>query len=140
VEFLPNEGVAVSIDTGARRIFRSVWILAANGIVVGMTFTSIFGEPLNPATLNRNNYMEFSLKAVLPVVGIALELAGSKFARWVNVGYLAASGLFFCEEAIRWWSDPYHGVLLLMGIGLLMMAGLTEIVYRISMRVAQPLT
>jgi hypothetical protein len=105
-----------------------------------MTFTSIFGEPLNPATLSRNNYMGFSMKAALPVVGIALEFVGSKFARWVNVGYLAASGLFFCEEAIRWWSDPYHGVLLLVGIGLLTMAGLTEIVYRISMRVAQPLT
>jgi hypothetical protein len=105
-----------------------------------MTFTSIFGEPFNPATLDRNNFVEFSLKAVLPVVGIALELAGSKVARWVNVGYLGASGLFFCEEAIRWWSDPYHGALLFVGLGLLMMSGLTYIVYRITMRLAQPLT
>jgi hypothetical protein len=82
--------------------------------------------------MNREDWLEFLLKAAIPVVGIVLDLVRSRFARWVNVGYFAALGFFYCVEAARWWSDPFHGVLLLIGLILLILAGSTELVYRVT--------
>jgi hypothetical protein len=103
-----------------------------------MTFTSIFGEPLNRATLNSDNWHEFFLKAIVPIVGIAIDIAQLRFAKWVNVGYLAILGFFNWGEAIRWWSDPFHGVLILIGSGLLIAAGLTVLVYRLTYHMPSP--
>lgn len=97
-----------------------------------MAFTSIFGEPFNRTTVNGKNWLEFLLKATIPCVGIFLDLLGSKFAKWVNVGYFTVLGLFYFEEAVRYWSDSFHGVLLLIGLGLLMLAGLTALTYRLT--------
>jgi hypothetical protein len=122
----------MALSNGVKRVLRSLWVLVANGIQIRMTFASIFGEPLNPATMNREHWLEFLLKAAVPAVGIALDLVGSRFAKWVNVGYFTLLGLFYCAETVRWWSDPFHGVLLISGLGLLIVAGLTELIYRVT--------
>jgi hypothetical protein len=131
-EISPNGGIALTRNEKMSRVLRLVWVLVVNGIIVRMAFTSIFGDPLNRATLNRNNLLEFFLKAAIPTVGVALDFAQVRFAKWVNVGYLAALGFYYFEEAIRWWSDPFHGVLLLLGFGLLIAATLTGVVYRVT--------
>jgi hypothetical protein len=73
---------------------------------------------------------EFVFKVILPTVGIVLEAVNWKFARWVNVGCFAAAGIFWLVAAIWWRSDPFFGVLLIIALGLLAVAGLTEIIYR----------
>jgi len=116
-----------------KRAFRFAWVLAANGFVVWAMFTRLFGEPFNRNAQTPQLWLQFSLEAVLPISGIVLELVGWKFARWVNVGYLILAGCFWLAEAFWWWSDPFHGVLLIIGLGLLIVAGLTELVYRFTL-------
>ena len=75
-------------------------------------------------------WFEFLLEVILPVIGIVLELVDWKFARWVNVGCLTVAGCFWLAEAVWWRSDPFFGILLIVALALLTMAGLTDIVYR----------
>jgi len=67
---------------------------------------------------------------ILPVVGIVVEVLNWKFARWVNVGYFTVAGFFWLAAAFWWRSDPFFGVLLIVALGLLALAGITEIIYR----------
>jgi hypothetical protein len=87
--------------------------------------TGFYGGALDSQLL-----IEFLFEIILPVVGIILELANWKFARWVNVGSFAAAGCFWLVAAIWWRSDPFFGVLLIIAFGLLTVSGITEIVYR----------
>jgi hypothetical protein len=63
-----------------KRVFRSLWVLAANEILVRLLFSQLFGEPFNHrATQSLELWLEFLLKAIVPVLGIVLELAGWRF-------------------------------------------------------------
>ena len=59
----------------------------------------------------------------MPIIGILLELAGSRFARWVNVGYFPLVGVVFSGVGIFAWPD-HHGLvyavlgLLALGVGI----------------------
>jgi len=80
--------------------------------------------------LNFQIDFEFRFEVILPIVGILLELVNSRFARWVNVGCFAVAGCFWLAAAVWWRSDSFFGVLLIIALGLLTVAGITEIVYR----------
>jgi hypothetical protein len=114
-----------------KRVFRATWVLTGNGCVAWLMFARLrsVGFPIG-GVLAPELWFEFVLEVILPVVGIVLELANWQFARWVNVGSLTVAGCFWLAEAIWWHSDAYFGVLLIIALGLLMIAGLTEIVYR----------
>src|SRR5271156_893967 len=112
-----------------KRGFRTVWVFALNSFVVDVIFTRLFGEPFNPAAQTPQLWREFVLEAALPIIGIVLELINSKFARWMNVGYLALAGAYWLEETVRWGSDSYLGVLLILAVILLTMSGITESIY-----------
>jgi hypothetical protein len=73
---------------------------------------------------------EFVFEVSLPLIGIVLELANWKFARWVNVGCFTCAGVFWLAAAVWWRSDSFFGVLLIIAVGLLTVAGITEVVYR----------
>ena len=88
--------------------------------------TGFYGGDL----LSPELWFEFLFEVSLPIVGIVLELADAPFARWVNVGTFAVPACFWLAEAIWWHSDPFFGVLLIIALGLLTIAGVTEIVYR----------
>jgi len=77
-------------------------------------------------------WLEVFLEVLLPVLGIILELFRWRFAKWVNIGCLTVAGSFWLVEAVWWHSDSFFGVLLIIGIGLLILAGLTKIVYRLT--------
>jgi len=113
----------------AKRIFRLAWVLAANACVSWLMFTRLRSVGF-PAELDFQLCFEFVVEVILPVVGIVLEVANWKFARWVNVGCFTVAGCFWLAESIWWRSDSFFGVLLIFALGLLMIAGLTEIVYR----------
>lgn len=70
------------------------------------------------------------MEALLPVIGIILELSRRKLAKWINIGYPVSAAVFWFVGAAYDHSDPFSGVLVLMGIGLSILAGLMAIAYR----------
>jgi hypothetical protein len=113
-----------------KRIFRAVWVLAANGFIAWVMFTRLLSVGFNAGARDPELWFEFLLEVILPIIGIVLELVNWKFARWLNVGSFTVAGCFWLAEAIWWRSDPFFGVLLLIALLLLTIAGITEIVYR----------
>jgi hypothetical protein len=87
--------------------------------------TGFYGGALDAQFL-----LEFLFEIFLPIVGIALEVVKSKFAKWVNVGCFAGAGCFWLAAAVWWRSDSFFGVLLIVAVALFAIAGITEAVYR----------
>jgi hypothetical protein len=110
------------------RIFRGAWVLAANTFVAWGMFTRL--RSVGFPALNFQLCFEFVFEVILPIIGIVLELVNWKFARWVNVGCFTVAGCFWLAAAVWWRSDPFFGVLLIIALGLLAIAGITEIFYR----------
>ena len=107
-----------------------MWVLAANGCVAWLMFARLVSVGFSSGVRDPELWVEFLLEVLLPIIGIVLELVNWKFARWVNVGCFTAAGCFWLAEAVWWRQDPFFGVLLIIALGLLTIAGLTEIVYR----------
>jgi hypothetical protein len=112
----------------AKRILRLAWVLAANGCVAWVMFARL--RSVGFPALDFQLCFEFVFEVILPTAGIVLEAVNWNFARWVNVGCFTAAGTFWLLAAIWWRSDPFFGVLLIIALGLLAVAGLTEIIYR----------
>jgi hypothetical protein len=113
-----------------KRVVRTVWVIAANGCTAWLMFTRLVSVGFNGGAQAPQLWLEFLLEVILPIVGIVLELVNWKFARWVNVGSFAVAGCYWLAAAIWWRSDPFFGVLLIVALGLLTIAGLTGLVYR----------
>jgi hypothetical protein len=77
-------------------------------------------------------WFEFAFEVALPVAGVLFEIANWKFAKRINVGCFVAAGCFWLIAAIWDHSDPFFGVLLIIAIGLFLIAGLSELVYRMT--------
>jgi hypothetical protein len=101
-----------------KRAIRLLWVLGVNGAVIWFMYSQKVSGSL-----------VLLLKATVPILGIVVELVGWRFARWVNVGYLALLSLYWCGGAAYWHSDPFFGVLLIIGVGFLILTGLTDRVY-----------
>ena len=125
---LPEAGRSVLFSSVLKRILRVAWVLAPNTFVAWAMFTRL--RSVGFPSLNFQVDFEFAFEVILPIVGILLELANWRFARWVNVGCFAAAGCFWLAAAVWWRSDSFFGVLLIIALGLLTIAGITEIVYR----------
>lgn len=123
-----NVAPSVLSTNVVKRISRLAWVLAANGCVAWVMFTRL--RSVGFPALNFQLCFEFVFEVILPTVGIVLETVNWNFARWVNVGSFTAAGAFWLLAAIWWRSDPFFGVLLIIALGLLAIAGLTEIIYR----------
>jgi|SRR5208283_261448 len=123
------DGAPSLLSTHAmKRIIRLAWVLTANVCVSWLMFTRLRSVGF-PAELDFQLCFEFVVEVILPVVGIVLEVVNWKFAGWVNVGCFTAAGSFWLAAAFWWRSDPFFGVLLIVALGLLALAGLTAIVY-----------
>jgi hypothetical protein len=125
---LPHAGRSVLFSSVLKRVLRVAWVLTANIFVAGTMFTRL--RSVGFPSLNFQLDFEFTFEVILPIVGILLELVNWRFARWVNVGCFTAAGTFWLLAAIWWRSDSFFGVLLIIALGLLTIAGITEIVYR----------
>jgi hypothetical protein len=75
-------------------------------------------------------WLKIIWEVLLPGFGIILEVVRWKSAKWINIGYLTLAGCLWLAEAVRWWSDPFFGFLLIMSFGMFILAGLTEIICR----------
>src|SRR5260370_16136146 len=117
-----------------KRVFRVAWILAVNACVAWFMFTRL--RSVGFPALSFQLWFEFVFEVTLPAIGIILEIVNWKFARWVNVGCFAVAGIFWIAAAIWWRSDPFFGVILIIGLGLLVVAGLNDIIYRRTKRLS----
>ena len=115
-----------------KRAARIAWLLTANSFVVWVTVTRLSAALSSGESRDFEAWLEVLLEVLLPTLGIILELFRWRFAKWVNVGYLTIAGSFWLAEAVWWHADPFFGVLLIISIGLLILAGLTKIVYRLT--------
>jgi uncharacterized membrane protein YqaE (UPF0057 family) len=113
-----------------KKTIRVVWVLVANSAVVWLTITRLSGTFSSRQSQNLEVWAEYVLEILLPVVGIVLELGGLKLAKLVNIGCLTLAGCLWLGEAVWWHSDPFFGVLLIMSLGIFILAGITEVVYR----------
>jgi hypothetical protein len=127
---LVDVGHSARFTRAVKRIFRIAWILAANGGVASLTFFRLRSTGFYGGTFAPQLFIELLFEVILPVLGIVLELVNWKFARWVNVGCFTAAGCFWLAAAVWWRSDSFFGVLLIIALGLLTVAGLTEVIYR----------
>jgi hypothetical protein len=69
------------------KLSRSIWVLLANGSAVLVIYVMTFFRWPGPDNRNRALWFQFALRAIVPILGILLEFVGSRFAKWVNVGY-----------------------------------------------------
>ena len=127
---LIDDGHSAFFARAAKRTFRVAWVLAANVCVAWLMFTRLRTVGFPSGGFSFQLWFEFVLEVILPMIGIALEVVSWKFARWVNVGCFAVAGCFWLAAAVWWHSDPFFGVLLIIAIALLAVAGLSEVVYK----------
>jgi len=113
-----------------KRILRIVWVFAANGFVAWFTINRLSPEIYTLGAWDAQVWIEFVFEILFPISGIVLELFNSKFAKWMNIGCFALAGCYWLGEAVWWRSDPFFEVLLIVAVGLFILAGLTEIIYR----------
>ena len=69
------------------KISRSIWVLLANGSAVLIIYVMTFLGWPGRDKRNRVLWFQFALRAIVPILGILLEFVGSRFAKWVNIGY-----------------------------------------------------
>jgi hypothetical protein len=125
-----DAGPSVLFTGTMKRNFRIAWVVAANAGVACFMFVNLRGEGFPGRELDFQACFEFVFEVLLPLIGIVLELANWKFARWLNVGCFTCAGGYWLVSAVWWRTDAFFGVLLILAIGLLSTAGITEAVYR----------
>ena len=79
---------------------------------------------------NKALWFHFALKVTIPILGILLEFLGSRFAKWVNVGYLVFVGTVFSAVGIWTWPDHHGLIYLFLGLLALAFAGVSWLLYR----------
>ncbi len=133
---IPESERSLKLSAALRRVGRIAWILVVNTLVAWLMFMRLrsVGFPALDfqLALSFQLWFEFAFEVILPVAGVFFEIANWKFAKWVNVGSFIAAGCFWLIAAIWNHSDPFFGVLLIMAIGLFLVGGLTELVYKMT--------
>src|SRR5258708_18359298 len=100
------------------RILRSVWVSLTNGTAIYLMYGSaqqvvLLNHLLEQDSRNKSVWFHFVLRAAIPILGIVLELLGSRLAKWVNIGYFVFVGSVFSAISIWAWPDYHRTVLLL---------------------------
>ncbi len=119
----------------AMRILRSFWVSLTNGAAIYLMYggaqqVALLNHLLEQDSRNKSVWFHFVLRAAIPILGIVLELLGSRLAKWVNIGYFVFVGAICSAISIWAWSD-YHGrILLLQGLAALVVACADYFLYR----------
>ncbi len=103
------------------RILRALWVLLTNGIAIyllyaGTAQVALLNHLLEQDAKNRALWNGFGMRATVPIAGVLLELVGSRFAQWVNVGYFFTVGVMFSGVGIYSWPDHHGFVYLVLGL------------------------
>jgi len=104
--------------------------LATTGIVIRVVFAFDFGQPFNRKAHSLGLWASFLVVAAIPVSGAILEVFGSRFAKWINMGFWILLATYYLVGAMLEWSDPFGPLVLIIGITLLIPAGVSYLLYR----------
>jgi hypothetical protein len=131
---IPESERSLKFSAALKRAGRIAWILVVNTLVAWLMFMRLrsVGFPALDSSWCFQLWFEFAFEVILPVAGIFFEIANWKFAKLVNVSCFVAAGFFWLIAAVWDHSDPFFGVLLIMAIGLFLVGGLTELVYKMT--------
>ena len=126
------------------KVSRLIWVVIANVLAVAINAVCLVAEGMKVkvpaddqyvwgtmAHVDRSHWLYIfylAIRAVVPILGIYLEVVDSRFAKWVNVGYftvmvVVSYGLSLLP-ALRFYG--YSGQLLLIPISA---AGVTYFLY-----------
>lgn len=114
--------------TKMRRGIRFAWVLVVNSAVAWVTFARL--RSVGFAALDLQLVFEFVFEMLIPIIGIILEAANLRLARLTNIGCFLVAAVFWIVAAAVDHSDRFFSVLLIFGVGLLLIAGLTEVIYQ----------
>jgi hypothetical protein len=117
------------------RILRSAWVLLTNGAAIYLLFGGTRQDALLNHLLEQDNrnsrlWFHFALWATIPVLGIVLEFLGSRFAKWLNLGYFVYFGVVFSGMGILNLPDHHGLISLLFGVVALCVTGVSCLLYR----------
>jgi hypothetical protein len=112
-----------------KRTIRLLWVLATN-----VTFIYVAVKDLESPLGFWANWGEFLLAVITPFLGLVAELAGWRFARWINVGFFAAGALCYFAAAVYYRRDPSIRVFIASAAIFLVISVVTEVVYRRTQR------
>ena len=117
------------------KLFRKIWVILTNGLAVYLLHRSssqiaLLNDLLDQSSRNRALWFGFSLRALIPVIGILLEVFGSRFAKWVNMGYFLFVGIIFSAVGILARPDHHAWTYLFLGLPSLAVAGVDWLLYR----------
>jgi hypothetical protein len=117
------------------RILRSAWVMFTNGTAIYLLYANnrqdaLLNHLLEQDNRNRGLWLHFALWATIPVLGIVLEFLGSRFAKWLNIGYFAYFGAVFSGIGILSWPDHHGLISLLFGVLALGVTGVDYLLYR----------
>jgi hypothetical protein len=117
------------------RILRSAWVLFTNGTAIYLLYTStrqsvLLNHLLEQDNRNKELWFHFALWAAIPVIGIVFEFFGSRFAKWLNLGYFAYFGVVFSGIGVLNLPDHHAFVSLLFGMLALSVTAVSFLLYR----------
>jgi hypothetical protein len=102
------------------KLFRKTWIIVTNGAAVYLLYRSfsqiaLLNSLLEQESRNKTRWFGFSLRAFIPAIGILLELLGSRFAKWVNIGYFFFAGVVLSAVGMLARPDHHAWIYLFLG-------------------------
>lgn len=97
-----------------RRLLRIIWVLVTNGIAAYFALHGSADVERLKGLLVTNQpvgltWQDYS-RAVLPVIGILLEVLGIAVAKYVNIGYFAVLVLLWGTICLYNWHDLHARV------------------------------
>jgi hypothetical protein len=117
------------------KTLRSTWVIVTSGAVIYLfyraaeTRASLHKLLENPDGI-RAAWFSFGMWAAIPILGILLEVFGSRFAKWVNVGFFGLLGLAFAYIGLMNWSDYVIRIYFYSAIPAFALAGVNYLLYR----------
>lgn len=117
------------------KTLRSIWIIVTNGSVVYLFYRAAETRTrLNKLLENpdgvRAAWFSFGMWAAILILGILLELFGSRFAKWVNIGFFGLLGSAFTYIGLMNWSDYVIRLYFYSAIPAFVMAAVNYLLYR----------
>lgn len=119
-----------------KRALRLMWVLFTNLTAVYVLYSGVRQRVLlnslldSPRTTNKALWIQFAMWAAIPFLGIVLEACRSRFAKWLNLGYLICIGIMFSAMGILNLPDYHAFIPLLFGIVALVFLGVSYLLYR----------
>lgn len=118
-----------------RRKLRLAWVLFTSGTAIYFQYAGTqqavsLNSLLKQENRNKGIWLHFLLWALIPVLGMVLDLFQSRYAKWLNIGYFVCFGVVFSGIGVLNLPDHHAQLSLLFGILALGVSGVSYLLYR----------